>query len=295
MIGIWNQRPKNKEHFARLLEFCKEVVALCSDLGIEPVLTGSLAVFGYTQSQAIEVNDIDLACSELEFPGLSRALDAKGFAHELKEWHVLQVRKDDLKVEFDSMEYWMAGLQEDYDTLMLDGCTLKVVGLAGMKELYRRGLQATAGQSDEANRAKHSALAEKIETLNMVSDCGPGQPWYHGSPFELSTIREGSTITQKRELARIFSHRPTVVSVSDDGQIKHNGTMPGYLYAVADEIRPGDLVPHPGTTMAPGDEWLTTRELRLRLLGPTEPAPEEQLTDRECASLASRLAEKGKK
>jgi hypothetical protein len=28
MIEIRNERPKNREHFARLLEFCKEVVAV---------------------------------------------------------------------------------------------------------------------------------------------------------------------------------------------------------------------------------------------------------------------------
>jgi len=70
--------------------------------------------------------------------------------------------------------------------------------------------------------------------------------------------------------------------------------MPGYLYTVADEIQPGDVVPHPRTTMAPGDEWLTTRELRLRLLCSTVPAPEEQLTDEECAILQGRLAEQGR-
>jgi hypothetical protein len=168
MIEIRNERPKNREHFARLLEFCKEVVAICSDLDIVPVLNGSLAVFGYTRSQAIRVDDIDLACSELEFPRLSQALDAKGIAHELKEWHVLQARKDDLKVEFDSMEYWMAGLSEDYDTLMIDGYAFKVVGLSGLRELYRRGLETTA--SDEANRAKHSAIAEKYEILCSVKE-----------------------------------------------------------------------------------------------------------------------------
>jgi len=31
--------------------------------------------------------------------------------------------------------------------------------------------------------------------------------------------------------------------------------------------------------MAPGDEWLTTRDLRLRLLGNTEPLPAEFLSD----------------
>jgi hypothetical protein len=123
----------------------------------------------------------------------------------------------------------------------------------------------------------------------------PARTWYHGSPLKLTTLHEGSTITQKRELARIFSHKPTLVSVSDAGQIKHNGTQPGYLYAVVDKIQPKDMVPHPRTTMAPGDEWLTTRELRLRLLCSTEPVPEEQLTDEEWAALQRRLAEQGKK
>ena len=85
-------------------------------------------------------------------------------------------------------------------------------------------------------------------------DFDPAQTWYHGSPLELTTLREGSTITQKRELARIFSHKPTCVSVSDTGQIKHNGTMPGYLYTIEDEIQPEDVVPHPRTTMMPGDD-----------------------------------------
>jgi hypothetical protein len=91
-----------------------------------------------------------------------------------------------------------------------------------------------------------------------------------------------------------FSHKPTLVSVSDDGQIRHNGAVPGYLYAVADDVQPKDVVPHPRTTMAPGDEWLTTRELHLRLLCPTEPAPEERLTDEEKTVLRRRLVEQGK-
>ncbi len=112
-------------------------------------------------------------------------------------------------------------------------------------------------------------------------DFDPARTWYHGSPLKLTTLHEGSTITQKRELARIFSHKPTLVSVSDAGHIKHNGTIPGYLYVVADEILPKDVVPHPRTTMAPGDEWLTTREIHLQLMCSTEPVPEEQLADEE--------------
>lgn len=165
MIEIRNQRPKNWEHFSNLLKFCKKVVAICNEIDILPVLSGSLAVFGYTQRQDMTVNDIDLACSELAFPRLSRALDAHGIAHALKQWHVLQVYKDALKVEFDSMEYWMAGLLEAYDTLVIDGYEFKVVSLSNLRELYRRGLEATASQSDEANRAKYSAIVNKYEAL----------------------------------------------------------------------------------------------------------------------------------
>ena len=168
MIEIRHERPKNRAHFARLFAFCKEILAICQDLGIEPVLNGSLAVFGYTRNRAMEVNDIDLACSELAFPRLARALDAKGIACVVKEWHVLQARRDDLKVEFDSMEHWLADLPGDYETLTIDGYAFKVVGPVGLKELYRRGLEATAGEDDEGNRAKHSAIAAKYEALCSI-------------------------------------------------------------------------------------------------------------------------------
>src|SRR5829696_8184901 len=85
----------------------------------------------------------------------------------------------------------------------------------------------------------------------------PVSTWFHGSPLKLHILRMGSTITQKRDLARIFSHKPTIVSISNDGQVKHNGTARGYLYIVMGEIQVQDVAPHPQTTMAAEDEWLT--------------------------------------
>lgn len=110
-------------------------------------------------------------------------------------------------------------------------------------------------------------------------------PWYHGSPSELTLIRAGSTITQNIELARIFSHKPTIVSISDDGQIKHNGTTLGYLYVVAEEVKQDDVSLHPQTTMSAGDEWLTKRGLRVQLLNLVEIVPEEQLSSADLAAL----------
>jgi hypothetical protein len=116
------------------------------------------------------------------------------------------------------------------------------------------------------------------------------QPWYHGSPFELRTIRKGSTITQDRDLARIFSHKPPIVSIDDDGSIKHNGTEPGYLYVIAEDVTADDVYAHPRTTMRPGDEWLTTRELRVRFIGSAMPRKEELFTEEELDTLRKLIA-----
>ena len=98
----------------------------------------------------------------------------------------------------------------------------------------------------------------------------PGGTWYHGSPLRLDTLRQGSTVTQWKELAEAFSHKPAMLGYGEYGDsqsIVHNGTQPGYLYAVDEPVRVGeDLCQHPRTTMDPGAEFLTQRELRLRLL-----------------------------
>ncbi len=114
--------------------------------------------------------------------------------------------------------------------------------------------------------------------------------WYHGSPFVLTTIRPGSSITANLPLARAFSHKPTLLTLDDDGRVKHDGTLPGYLYCVAEEVRPEDIRPHPRSSMPAGEEWLTTRELSLRLIGPVEIGDEEKLSEKEIAWCRRKLA-----
>ncbi len=113
--------------------------------------------------------------------------------------------------------------------------------------------------------------------------------WYHGSPFRLTRLLPGSTITPDRHLAEIFSHKPAFVSVDDDGTIKHNGAAEGLLYVVAEEILPGDVSPHPHTSMQPGKEWLTQRKLKVDLIGLVQIVNEELLTEEEIAELRKRV------
>ncbi|MCC6445668.1 MAG: DUF4111 domain-containing protein [Armatimonadetes bacterium] len=118
--------------------------------------------------------------------------------------------------------------------------------------------------------------------------------WYHGSPLKLHTLRAGSTITQKALLARVFSHKPSLVSLSEnDKSVRHTGTLPGLLYRIAKEIAPGDVYPHPRTSMTFGEEWLTLRDLSLECIGPTEVNPEERLTEAEAGVIIEALRGQG--
>jgi len=119
-------------------------------------------------------------------------------------------------------------------------------------------------------------------------EIGNDQTWYHGSPYELTVIRAGSTITRDRDLARVFSHKPPIVSMSDGGSLRHTGTMPGYLYRIAEPVAAEDVYPHPNSSMPPGAEWLTRRELCVALIGPTSVRDEERLSEQELAELQRR-------
>ncbi len=122
-------------------------------------------------------------------------------------------------------------------------------------------------------------------------------PWYHGSPYQIETLLPGSTITQDKDLARVFSHKPQIASLEDDPallargipRLRHNGTLPGLLYIIDEPIDPQDVYPHPQSSMPPGLEWLTRRALRLRLLSSVEIRPEEFLTPQDIEDLLSRM------
>ena len=160
--------PKNKQTFLRLVDFLGEVIDICNLLDVEPVLSGSLAVFAFTKNQALSVHDIDLACLEKDFSRIIEVLQENEVEFRLKEWHVLQVWKEGLKIEFDSMEHWMNDISTDYETLQLENITLKMVNAVDLRELYRRGLTDTADQSNENHETKHNTLRRKYEMLNKA-------------------------------------------------------------------------------------------------------------------------------
>ncbi|MHB1000897.1 MAG: GNAT family N-acetyltransferase [Armatimonadota bacterium] len=119
------------------------------------------------------------------------------------------------------------------------------------------------------------------------------KPWYHGSPCELESIRAGSSITQFIDIARVFSHKPSCVSISHTGDyidIKHTGQNSGFLYRIAEDIYPGDAYIHPQSTMGANEEWLITRELKVELIGLTQVVESEYMTEKEADDLQEEKA-----
>lgn len=91
--------------------------------------------------------------------------------------------------------------------------------------------------------------------------------WYHGSNKVFEVLEEGSTITQWKQLAEAFSHKPTILAIEDDNSIFHNGREYGYLYIVDEPIEIDvDIYAHPRTTMGKGLEFLTKRKLKVKMV-----------------------------
>lgn len=155
------------ERLQRLLAFANEVLDVCDELGIDPILDGSLAVRIHTQDAAITVRDVDLNCSEADFHELKSAMKSKAIDCKIRPWRVLQVRRDGLKIEFGAIEYWMQGINGPFETVTIGKHRVRMVNREALRELYQRGFDATI--DDPEQREKHEATASKLTILDSTA------------------------------------------------------------------------------------------------------------------------------
>ncbi len=157
--------PRNKDKVRRLIEFFKEILDLCDALDVAPILDGSLAAFAYTGDQSMVVNDVDLSCSEAEFPRIIDILEEQGISYQLREWHVLQILRGDLKIDLGSIECWYRDLPIDCEILAIDNYRIRMLNLNSLREFYRRGMEDRAKKTEENEKIKYAALKEKYDAL----------------------------------------------------------------------------------------------------------------------------------
>jgi hypothetical protein len=154
--------PTNRAHFDELWSFCADVLRVCSELGVEPIMNASLAVLAHTKCPDLEVHDVDLSCPEAAFARISDAFAGTDVTSEIMEWHVLELHRGDLKVEFDSAEVWMQGLSDVTDEFSHEGSTVRVVTREDLAILYRRGVEASEHATAPEGVARHEDLARKL-------------------------------------------------------------------------------------------------------------------------------------
>ncbi len=102
--------------------------------------------------------------------------------------------------------------------------------------------------------------------------------WYHGSNKVFDVLDIGSTITQWRQLAEAFAHKPAMLCYGDDGVILHNGQEAGYLYMIDEVIElDKDIYQHPRTTMDKNAEFFTKRLLKVKMISKLDSLTKEEI------------------
>jgi hypothetical protein len=152
--------PKNKNKFVKLIGFAKEIIGICQKLKIVPIIYGSYAYFIYTNNEHINVNDIDFYISEKNFNKITKILDEKKIKyHHDKKWRTIQVFKDDLKIELDSIEKWYGYNHKNknpFNKFHFYGNPIKILSLEALTKIYKRASEVS--NKPKKNLKKYQAL-----------------------------------------------------------------------------------------------------------------------------------------
>jgi len=152
---IVNKFPKNKAKFLGLMHFYDAILDLCEET---PIVYGSLAVFLYKKNGGMVVNDIDALIHEKEFNKLMQKLKYHKIKHKYsKKWHMLQVFNGNLKIEFDSIEFWQRALPKKTVMFKVQNVKLNVVSLKTLTNIYKKASQ-TSKDNSQGNAKKYLFL-----------------------------------------------------------------------------------------------------------------------------------------
>lgn len=145
----------NKKHFLNLLNFYKQ---LKRKLKITPILYGSLAYFIYTKDNKIKIHDLDFLIRENTFNKIIPILKKHNIKYNYsKEYHTLQVLKNNLKIEFDSIDFWQRNLSMKSNNIKINNTSLKVINLKSLTNIYKKASKVSK-DNPKGNRKKYLKL-----------------------------------------------------------------------------------------------------------------------------------------
>lgn len=153
----------NDARWSRLLAFADDVLHVSASLGLDPILDGGLAVLAHTRNSEMSIGDVDFSLDERHFSEFATALKQAKIHCEIQPWHVLQARRDDLKVEFGDTETWAKGLSGPYLRVRLGNHVVRMINRQDLHTAYKRGAEALASEPEV-----HEKLAKIESRLRLL-------------------------------------------------------------------------------------------------------------------------------
>ena len=125
-----------------LLAFGREIASLVAPIGGEPLVYGSLAFIAHTGDWSFGIADIDFLVPNAVLLGVLEACrrDASLVCEET-DYHTVKVRRGDLRLSFDSLDHYLAGIAFQPAETTVGEFTFQVIDRTALIAAYERAAE----------------------------------------------------------------------------------------------------------------------------------------------------------
>jgi hypothetical protein len=147
--------PSNKSQYNKLLEFAREIVDICNEVEVNPIVYGSLAYFVYTKDKKVKINDIDFLIPKKFYNKIIKELEKRKIKYNWDpKWPILRVFKGKLLIELDPIDDWPKQVVRTSQEFSFNGLKLRVVSLDLIKKSYVLSLEKSPTPEKYAEKVR---------------------------------------------------------------------------------------------------------------------------------------------
>jgi hypothetical protein len=142
----------------KLLHFGKEIISICEENGVTPIIYGSYLFCHYTKDKNVSPHDIDFYVPRGFNEKMIKIFEKNGIKYKyLKEWHCLILLRGDLKVDLGEINFLYKG-PKNFVNFNFDGMPIKALSLKGLISIYKDSIKLS--NEPEKYRIKYEKLKQ---------------------------------------------------------------------------------------------------------------------------------------
>jgi hypothetical protein len=149
----------------RLLNFYKELHEILKKFDVNPIIYGSLAYRYHTKDTSIPIHDIDLLVPQIKFSQITKGLDEQKISYELMPHHSIETFKDDLKIDIDSIEFFLDPRSRETSKFVLEDIELSIINKNSLTGIYQEALDNMPADKKLDN--KRNGYQKKLDKLRL--------------------------------------------------------------------------------------------------------------------------------